>query len=93
MTIAYIAIGLWLLTIIGYVIWNLYRKNTKMEKIIVYQQAYINGLRGIGSDVDQLVNKIDTTMWVQSDPELLQLFEAIKNLKNVLKQFNPDDAL
>ena len=93
MTIAYIAIGLWIATIVAYIIWNLYKKNSKMEKIVLYQQAYINGIRSIGTEVDQLVNKIDTTMWVQSDPELHQLFEAIKNLKNVLKQFNQEDAL
>lgn len=93
MTVAYIAIGLWILTILGYIIWNLYQKNSKMERIIIFQQNYINGIRSIGSEVDQLVNKIDTTMWVQSDPELLQLFESIKNLKNLLIQYKSEDAL
>jgi hypothetical protein len=34
-----------------------------------------------------LVNKIDMTMWVQSDPELLSLFETIKAIQLRVQQF------
>jgi len=38
-------------------------------------------------EFNALVNKIDMTMWVQSDPELLQLFETIKQVQKRVQEF------
>ena len=67
MIITWIVIALWVLTVVGYVVFNLYQKNRKLE--------------------DLLVDKIDKTLWVQSDPEFIQLIEEMKNLQNVIKQY------
>ena len=77
---------LWVLTITGFVIWNLYRKNKQMEELIEFQNYYIQAINSMAADLELVVNKIDTTMWVQSDPELIQLFETIKNIQQTIKR-------
>jgi uncharacterized membrane protein YukC len=87
MIITYITIALWVLTIIGYVIFNLYRKNRKLEDIVVSQQNFINEVMINYKQIDLLADKIDKTLWVQSDPEFLQLMEEIKALQASIKQY------
>lgn len=87
MTIAIISISVWVLSIIGYVIYNLYNKNLKLEDAVIRQQAFINDVVDLMQRYDALVNKIDMTMWVQSDPELLQLFDNIKETQTLVKQY------
>lgn len=77
---------LWILTITGFVIWNLYKKNKQMEELIEAQNYYIQIINSMSGDLESVVNKIDTTMWVQSDPELIQLFETIKNIQQIIKR-------
>ncbi len=91
--IGIIAISVWVVSIVGFVIWNLYDKNKRMEDALQDQNEYIRAIRNSITDLDYLVNRIDTTIWVQSDPELLQTFEAIKNLSVSLKQFNTQDGI
>ena len=33
-----ISVSIWILSVIGYVIWNLFQKNKKQESIIITQQ-------------------------------------------------------
>jgi hypothetical protein len=35
----------------------------------------------------EMTNKIEMTMWVQSDPELMQLFDQIKQMKTILDNY------
>ena len=80
-----IAVILWITTIIGFVIYNLYRKNKKMEDVLLDQQRYIAFIAELNYELEAISNKIDTTMWVQSDPELIQLFETVKNISATIK--------
>jgi len=82
-----IAIVLWFATIFGAMIYNLYRKNKRLEEIVLNQSSFVNDTLSIMDDFNALVNKIDMTMWVQSDPELLQLFETIKAVQARVQQF------
>lgn len=82
-----IAIVLWCATIIGAVVYNLYRKNKRLEEIVLNQSGFVNDTLSLLDDFNALVNKIDMTMWVQSDPELLQLFENIKAIQARVQQF------
>jgi hypothetical protein len=87
MITTWVLIALWVLTVVGYVVFNLYRKNKKLEDMVVRQQLFINDVMVNYKEVDQLVDKIDKTMWVQSDPEFLQLMEEMKNLQSMIKQY------
>ena len=87
MTTGIIAIVLWFATILGAVVYNLYRKNKRLEDIVINQSGFVNDTLSLLDDFNALVNKIDMTMWVQSDPELLQLFETIKQIQVRVQQF------
>ena len=82
-----ISIILWIGTIIGYVVWNLIGKNKKLEDVVINQSTFVNETIVLLDEFNVLVNKIDMTMWVQSDPELHQLFETIKQVQQRVQQF------
>ena len=82
-----ISIILWIGTIIGFVIWNLLKKNRELESMVIGQSNFVNETVVMLDQFNLLVNKIDMTMWVQSDPELLQLFETIKQIQAQVQQF------
>jgi hypothetical protein len=87
MIITWIVIALWVLTVVGYIVFNLYQKNRKLENMVIKQQFFINEVMANYKEIDLLVDKIDKTLWVQSDPEFLQLIEEMKNLQGVIKQY------
>jgi hypothetical protein len=82
-----IALVLWFVTIFGGIMYNLYRKNKRLEEIVLNQSSFVNDTLSLLDDFNGLINKIDMTMWVQSDPELLQLFETIKAIQARVQQF------
>ena len=55
--------------------------------MVVRQQLFINEVMATYKEIDLLVDKIDKTLWVQSDPEFLQLIEEMKNLQGMIKQY------
>jgi hypothetical protein len=82
-----ISIAIWVLSIIGYIIFNLYSKNKKMESVIVSQKNLIVDFLSLSKGFSELMNKIDDKIWVQSDPEFLSIFEKLKELKTILEQY------
>lgn len=87
MIYAIIAISLWILTVVGYIIFNLYNKNKKLENLFIKQSNFIGEMSSLFKDYDNISNKIDSQIWVQSDPELLELFEKIKEIQKKSKDF------
>jgi hypothetical protein len=87
MILSIIAISLWVGSIIFLAVKNLYAKNKRLEEIVINQSTFVNDTLSLLDDFNGLVNKIDMTMWVQSDPELLQLFETIKAIQARVQQF------
>lgn len=89
----FISFILWIITIAAFIVWNLYQKNKKMEEIINSQGYYLQTMKSLTADMDFIVNKMDTTMWVQADPELVQLFEAVKSVNAAIKRFDINDGV
>jgi len=87
MNMSEIAIVIWILTVIGYVIANLYRKNKKLEDLVINQQNFINDFLDMSKSIDKAADKIDATIWVQSDPEFLQLMETVKEIQSAIKKY------
>ena len=81
------ALVLWIVTIVGYVIWNLYNKNRKLERMVVSQQIFIDGIKDCMKEINTAANQIDSKIWVQSDPEFLALMENVKTMQNSINQF------
>lgn len=81
------ALILWIATVIGYVIWNLYNKNRKMEQMVIAQQLFIDNIKDCMKEINVAANQIDSKIWVQSDPEFLALMENVKVMQNRINQF------
>ena len=82
-----ITIALWVIIPLAYVIWNLYNKNKKMESIISNQRNFVKDFLQMSKSFSEITNKIEMTMWVNSDPELQELFEKIKQIKELLDSY------
>jgi hypothetical protein len=87
MTLGIIAISVWVVSIIGYVIWNLFQKNRKLEKMAVSQQVFIANIKDCMKEINNCANQIDSKLWVQSDPEFLSLMESVKEMQNRINEF------
>jgi Sec-independent protein translocase protein TatA len=87
MTTIIISVSIWILTIIIYVIFNLLNKNKKLENIVINQSEFINTMKANVRQFDELANKIDAQIWVQSDPEFLALFEKVKEIQSNLQTY------
>lgn len=85
--LAILSIALWILTLLFYVMYNLYNKNKKLENIVVNQSQFIYDMKGNLKKFNELVNKIDSQIWVQSDPEFLALFESMKEIQQLAQQY------
>jgi len=85
--ITIISIAIWPLTIIGYVIWNLYSKNIRLENMLKKEDEFVRSVLSLADNIDKTAAKIDATMWVSADPELKIMFEDIKTMQESIKQF------
>jgi hypothetical protein len=81
------ALVLWIATVVGYVIWNLYNKNKKLETMVIGQQIFIDNIKDCMKEINSAANQIDSKIWVQSDPEFLALMENVKVMQNRINQF------
>lgn len=74
-----------LLLIGGYL---LIRKNNRLEKVIVDQQQYIDAISIIINDSNETIKQLDAQGAFESDDEVGTFFRNIKEMQNVLNQFN-----
>ena len=81
------ALVLWIVTVIGYVIWNLYNKNKKLEQMVIGQQIFIDNIKDCMKEINNAASQIDSKIWVQSDPEFLSLMENVKVMQTRINQF------
>lgn len=82
-----IAISLWVATVVGWIIFNLYTKNRKLEQMVINQQLFIDGVKGSMKEINACANLIDSKLWVQSDPEFLALMENVKQMQETINNF------
>ncbi len=86
-TLVVILASVWVLTILGYVIYNLYSKNVKLEKSVIDQSDFIQSMLSCMTELDKAVDQIDSKIWVQSDPEILVMFDKVKQIQALIKEF------
>lgn len=87
MTTIIISVAIWAVSVISWIIFNLFNKNKKLENMVINQADFINGMRSNIKQFDELANKIDSQIWVQSDPEFLALFEKIKEMQSMVQNY------
>ena len=82
-----IMIILWPVTILSYIIYNLYNKNIKLENTVIKQTMFINDILSTFKDLTTAAEQIDSKIWVQSDPELVSLFDSVKEIQSRIKDY------
>jgi hypothetical protein len=55
--------------------------------MVINQSDFINNMKANIRQFDELANKIDAQIWVQSDPEFLALFEKVKEIQSSLQTY------
>jgi len=83
-----ISISLWILTIVGWVIYNLYKKNLRLEETVIAQANFISGLQQLIGESDKALKNLDEKIWMESDKELQTVFQNLKAVQEGLNQFN-----
>jgi hypothetical protein len=74
-----------LLGIAGYLI---VRKNTKLEKALIEQQQYIDAISIVIEDSANTIQELDNRGAFEADDEVGTFFRNLKEIQNVLNQFN-----
>lgn len=74
--------------ILGYTTFNLLRKNEKQEDILIGYMSYLNKISDIIDFSDKKIKEIDAKESFKSDDEVGFFFESIKQIQNILNQFN-----
>ena len=87
MIIAIVILSL-LVVILGYTTFNLLRKNEKQEDILIGYMSYLNKVSDIIEMSDKKLKEVDARESFKSDDEVGFFFESIKQIQNVLNQFN-----
>jgi hypothetical protein len=83
-----ITLCLWVITIVGWVIYNLYKKNLRLEETVIAQVNFIGGLQQLIGESDKALKNLDEKIWMESDRELQTVFQNLKAVQEGLNQFN-----
>ncbi len=78
---------LWVFTIIGFIIYNLYNKNTKLEQMVLEREQTLQMLSTIINESDKIINEIDRIGAFKSDDEVGYFFNTIKTIQTTLNEF------
>jgi hypothetical protein len=87
MIIAIAILGL-LVVVLGYTTFNLLKKNEKQEDILAGYMVYLNKISDIIEHSDKRLKEVDARESFKSDDEVGFFFESIKQIQDVLNQFN-----
>ena len=87
MVLIYINIGVIILGIIGYIIWNLLKKTEKLEKQIDIQEKYILEFYDLVKQSEIKIKEIDNKQLFQSDDEVGFFFTNLKVIQDALSDY------
>lgn len=82
-----IALILWPVTILGYILFNLYQKNIKLEAMVIRQENLLAGLSGVIGESEKVMKELDTKIWTEGDKELAAVFQNLRMIQEALNQY------
>lgn len=82
-----INIGIWVLTILGYIIYNLYTKNAKLEQMVYERDQTLMMLSDTINESERILKEIDTLGAFKSDDEVGFFFNTLKAIQATLNEF------
>jgi lipopolysaccharide biosynthesis regulator YciM len=88
MILGLIMLFIWIATIVGWIIYNLFNKNRKLEATVLAQANFIAGLQQLIGESDKALKNLDDKIWMESDKELQTVFQNLKAVQEGLNQFN-----
>ena len=80
-------IALWLFSIAGYIIYNLYQKNVKLEEMLEEQGKVMKSLEITILESDRVLKEIDKIGAFKSDDEIGFFFQTVKSIQDTLNQY------
>jgi len=87
-TIILINVGILGFATIFYIIWNLMRKNEKLEDALDKRDKYIDDMSIIMSESDRKIKEIDSKQIFESDDEIGWFFKGIKEIQALINEYN-----
>jgi len=87
-TIILINVGILTFGVIFYIIWNLMRKNERLEDAIVKRDQYIDTMSTIMSESNRKIKEIDSKQIFESDDEIGWFFKGIKEIQELINEYN-----
>ena len=80
-------LNIWVLTVLGYVVYNLYKKNVKLEEMVQQRDQTLAAIGNTVNESDRVLKELDKLGAFQSDDEVGFFFKALKQIQEVLNQF------
>lgn len=77
-----------LVVILGYTTFNLLRKNERQEDILTGYMSYLNKISGIIDFSSKKLKEIDHKGHFEADDEVGFFFQEIKQIQEILDEFN-----
>ena len=87
-TIILINIGILGFATIFYIIWNLMRKNERLEDALNKRDEYIDAISIVMSESDRKIKEIDSKQIFESDDEIGWFFKGIKEIQALINEYN-----
>jgi hypothetical protein len=87
MIIGIISIVLWVVTIIGYIIYNLNQKVIKLEQIATKQKFIIDSVAAIVDESNKMLNQVELTEAFKSDDQIGFFFKNLQNIQESLTHY------
>jgi hypothetical protein len=83
---------IFIICVLGYIAFNLFKKVEKLEKIVDGQDRYITQFSSTVDFANKRLGEIDDKGTFQSDDEIGWFFESVKTLQRELNDFNLNEA-
>ena len=87
MILGIISIVLWIVTIVGYIIWNLNSKVAKLEEIANKQAIIIESISAIVSESQKMLDQVELTEAFKSDDQIGFFFRNLQNIQDSLNHY------
>jgi len=81
-------VGIIVLGVNFYVIWNLLKKNEKLEDTNIQQDDYIQNISILMSESNRKIKEIDSKQIFESDDEIGWFFKGIKEIQELINEYN-----
>lgn len=80
-------IALWVFSITCYIIYNLYKKNVKLEEMVAERDNRLASVSDIVVESNKMLKELDTLGAFKSDDEIGFFFQAVKQIQETLNQY------